>query len=182
MTLLNIVYTPKCNFNLISLNQLCKSKRSYHNHLNSIILNQEKSIIGLAVRHKNLFILEINLKDKVILVQEKNCPTYLFSSNSQIRLQHYCFSYATNIRVVQAFKLIDKIDIGKVLKLVNKSYSSNSEPDNNSDIDIDILTASISKTTEHNFKVVKKLCKAYIKNKYTRIVEIKKNSSNNKKI
>lgn len=68
MTLLNVVYTPKYNFKLISLGQLCESRISYLNHPNFIILQQKRSIIGLAVRHKNLLVLETNLGDKTILV------------------------------------------------------------------------------------------------------------------
>lgn len=38
MTLLNVVYAPKCDSNLISQGQLHKSDISYYNHLNSIVL------------------------------------------------------------------------------------------------------------------------------------------------
>ena len=42
MTLFNVVYTLKCNSNLILLGQLQESDIWYHDHPNSIILKQKK--------------------------------------------------------------------------------------------------------------------------------------------
>lgn len=68
MILLNVTYTSKYDSNLILLGQLCKSGMSYHNHPDFMIFMQEESIIGIAGRYKNLFILETGLKGKAMLV------------------------------------------------------------------------------------------------------------------
>lgn len=81
VTQLNIANTPKCDSNLISLRQLRKSGILYHDHLDFMILKQRRSTIALAVRYKNLFIFETTLKNKTILVWEKERPIYLLSSN-----------------------------------------------------------------------------------------------------
>lgn len=79
MTLLNFVYALKYGSNLISLEQLHKLWIFYHNHPNFIILKKECSTLGVANRHKNLFILETS--SRVILVKRKGWPTYFLSFN-----------------------------------------------------------------------------------------------------
>ena len=110
MTLLNVAYTPKCDSNLISLAQLHKSGISYHDHLDSMILKQGGSQIGLAVRHKNLFILETE-SEKAMLVRGRGRPTYLLSPDPQTRLWHRRLGHASNARVAQASKLVDGINL-----------------------------------------------------------------------
>lgn len=68
---------------------------------------------------------------------------------------------------------MDGIDLREESGFIDKSYFSDSEPDNNSDIDAD-MSASINKATEHYFKGIEELCKACIKSKYTRIIKLKK--------
>lgn len=41
---------------------------SYYNHPDFMILKQRGSTIGLAVRYKNLFVLETSLENKTMLV------------------------------------------------------------------------------------------------------------------
>lgn len=86
MTLLNVEYAPKCDFNLISLGQLRESGISYHNHLNSMALKQGGSILKVANKHKNLFVLETGLKTKAMVMKKRDKLTYLLSQNPQIRL------------------------------------------------------------------------------------------------
>lgn len=100
MTLFNIVYTPKCDSNLILLSQLHKSEISSSNYLDTMIFKQKRSKIWLVVRYKNFFVLEIEFGNKAILVQKENCPKYLFSSNPQIRLWHHCFNHIKNAKIV----------------------------------------------------------------------------------
>lgn len=75
MTLLNIAYTPKYDLNPISLGQLQELDILYFNHPNSTILRQKKSILGVANKKKNLFVLETSLIEKAMLVQGKSQPT-----------------------------------------------------------------------------------------------------------
>lgn len=98
---------------------------------------------------------------------------YLLSSNTQIRLWHRRLSHASNAKVVQASKLVNGINLREESGFINKSYSSDSKPDNNSDVDAGVL-ASINKVTEHNSKGMEEFCKAFMKNKHTRIVKSKK--------
>lgn len=68
MTLLNVIYTSKCNSNLILLGQLQELGILYHNYPNSIILKQKGSTLRMAGRYKNLFIFGTSLKEKAMLV------------------------------------------------------------------------------------------------------------------
>lgn len=68
---------------------------------------------------------------------------------------------------------MNRINFKEISRPVHKSYFLNSEPNNNSNVDANI-PASISKVIKHNFKDVKKLYKACIKNKCIRIVKLKK--------
>lgn len=84
MTLLNVAYTPKCNLNLISLSQLRELGISYHNHSDSMMLKQGKTTLKMANKEKNLFILKIGLKERVILMQKRDQPIYHLSTNLKI--------------------------------------------------------------------------------------------------
>lgn len=170
ITLLNIAYTPKYNSSLISFEQLYESVILYHDHPDSRILKQEQSTIRLAVRPKTFFILKTVFEDKTMLVQRRGRLTYLLSSNLQIRLWYYCFSHPSNVRVVQAFKLVDEIDLGEISGLANELYSSNFESNNDLDTDVNNMLALINKIT----KVVEELYKTCIESKHTRIIKSKK--------
>ena len=180
MTLLNIAYIPKYDSNLISLGQLRESRILYHDHPDSIILKQGGSHIGLAMRNKNLFILETK-SEKAMLVRGRDRPTYLLSPDLQTRLWHRRLGHASNARVAQASKLVDGINLGEASRQIDESYSSDSELNNNSDKDIDTCTP-IHKTTEQISEEVEELCKAYIENKYTRIVKSKKMTPTTKRL
>lgn len=78
MTLLNVAYTPKSNSNLILLDQLPESGILYYDHFDSIILKQGESILEVASRYKNLFILKTGLRGKIMLVQGRS-PTYVLT-------------------------------------------------------------------------------------------------------
>lgn len=88
MTLLNIINAPKCDFNLILLGQFRKSGILYHNYPDSIILRQRKSTLGVANKHKSIFVIKTDSKAKAMLVKEKDRSIYLLSKNLQIRLWH----------------------------------------------------------------------------------------------
>lgn len=94
ITLLNIIYTPKCNSNLISLGQLRKSGILYHNHPNFMILKQKRSTLRVANKYKNLFILETGLKAKAMLVKERDRPTYLLRAKSRQQYSFHSRNYA----------------------------------------------------------------------------------------
>lgn len=176
-TQFNIAYTLKCDSKLISLSQLYKSEISYHNLPNCMIFKQKRNTIEITRRYKNLFMLKAGLKDKAMLVQGRGRPIYLLSSNLQIRLWHYYLDYASNIRVIQAFKLVDRINLEKAIGPNNELYSSDSKPNNKNnkfDKDTNSKSTTINKTIEYNLNGVKKLCKAYIESEYTRIVKSKK--------
>ena len=51
-----------------------------------MILKQEGNTIALVVRQKNLFVLEtrLGLEHKIMLMQERDRPMYLLSSNPQV--------------------------------------------------------------------------------------------------
>ena len=131
MTLLNVAYAPKCDSNLISLGQLRKSGISYHDHPDSMALKQGGSTLGVANRHKNLFVLETGSKAKAMLVKGRGRPTYLLSKNPQIRLWHRRLGHASNARIVEASKLTDGIDITieEGQQIQEEPFSSDSEVD-----------------------------------------------------
>ena len=70
------------------------------------------------------------------------------------------------MRVIQASKLVDGIELGET-RPVDKSHSSNSEF-SNSDAE------AINEVIKYNLIDVEKLYEVCIKNKYTRIVKSKK--------
>ena len=107
---------------------------------------QGGSQIGLIVRYKNLFIFETKSK-KAMLEQERGHPIYLLSPNSQTRLWDRQLGHASNVRVAQASELVDGINLGEISGPINQSYFSNSEPDSNSDKDVNI-SALIHKVTK----------------------------------
>lgn len=70
------------------------------------------------------------------------------------------------MRVIQALKLVDKINL-KEIGSVDKSYFSYSK---SSDSD----AKTINKAIEYNLGDIEELYEVYIKNKYTRIIKSKK--------
>ena len=179
MTLLNVAYAPKCDSNLISLGQLRDSGISYHDHPNSMVLKQGGSILGIANRHKNLFVLETGSKAKAMLVRGRGRLTYLLNSNLQIRLWHCRLGHASNARVIQASKFIDGIDLEGAAISEDESYlnSSDFETDDKdieqSNTDADNEPTPINKTT-NNTNGIEQLCEACIESKHTRIVKSEK--------
>ena len=98
MILLNVVYILKFDSNLISLGHLHESGISYHDYPYSMILKQGNSRIRLAVRHKNLLILETE-SEKAMLVRGRGRPTYELSPDPQTRLWHHRLGHASNARI-----------------------------------------------------------------------------------
>lgn len=112
-----------------------------------------------------------------MLVQGRGRPTYLLSSNLQIRLWHRRLGHASNAKVIQASKPVDGINLGEATGPDNEPHSSDSEPDdknNKSDADADIEPIAINKATEYNLNGVEELCETCIESKHTRIVKSKK--------
>lgn len=178
MTLLNVAYTSKCDSNLILLGQLRESRISYHDHPDSMVLKQGGGTLGMAGRHKNLFVLETGLRAKAMLVRGRGRPTYLLSSNPQVRLWHRRLGHASNARVIQASKLVDGINLGGTTSSEDEPQSSDSEPDDgdngHSDAEADNEPTTINKAAENNPEGVEQLCEACIESKYTRIIKSKK--------
>lgn len=115
-----------------------------------------------------------------MLVQKKSRPIYLLSSNLQIRLWHCYLSHVSNTRVIQASKLVNKIEFGEAIGPDNKLSSSDSEPDdknNKYDKDVDSKPPTTNKAIEYNFNGIEKVCKACIESKHIRIVKSKKITS-----
>lgn len=107
-------------------------------------------------------------------MQRRGQPTYLLNLNLQIWLQYQYFDHASNAKVIQAFKLVDRINLGEILGLVDKLHSFNSKSDNNSNTETTYKPAFINKAIEYNLGDVKEFCKICIKSKYTRIINSKK--------
>ena len=172
LTLSNFAFTPECDSNLISLGQLWETGISYHNYPEEMILKQGGEIIRSATRKRNLFILDISPPLKTILVRDRGRPTYLLSSNPQIRLWHCRLGHTSNARVVQVSKLVNGINLGEITtEPIHEPQSSNSEPESDSDVD---KLFPINKVMELNIDGVEKLCKACIESKYTRIENSKR--------
>lgn len=146
MTLLNVTYTLKCDSNLISLDQLRESSISYYDHPNLMIFKERRTVLGVVSRKKNVFVLETNSIHKAMLVQGRSWLTYCLSTNPKIRLEHCHLGYASNARIVQVSKLVDKIDLRKAISFNESHYfdlkSENEDSDNES--------AIINKVTENN--------------------------------
>ena len=104
--------------------------------------------------------LETSFREKIILVQKRGQPTYCLNSNSQIWLWYYRFSHVSNVWVVKASKLVDRINLREIASPNDGPYSSNSKPDNKSyNVNIDNKPTIINKTTENNLKYIKQLCR-----------------------
>ena len=82
MNLLNIIYALIFDFNLIFLGQLRKSGILYYNHPDFIIFKKKGSTLRVANRYKIFFVFDTS--SRVVLVEEKNRPTYFFSPNPPI--------------------------------------------------------------------------------------------------
>ena len=107
-----------------------------------------------------------------MLVQGRGRPTYLLSSNPQIRLWHRRLGHASNAKIVQVSKLVDGIDLEEITtEPIDEPQSSNSEPESDSDVD---KPSPINKGMELNIDGVEKPCEACIESKHTRIVNSKR--------
>lgn len=111
LTFSNIAYALECDSNLISLGPLQKTGISYHNELKYMILKQGGKTIGLVTRKKNMFIPNTQIPGKTMLVKGRGRPTYLLSTNPQIKFWHRRLRYASNAKVVGTSKLTNGIDI-----------------------------------------------------------------------
>lgn len=120
MILLNIIYAPKKNSNLISFGQLHKSEILYHDQPNFIIVKKERNTLVVANRYKNFFVLETS--PKVMLMQGKVWSTYFLSLKAQIRLWHHRLGHASNTRIIQVLKLADRIELEKKISSDNKAH------------------------------------------------------------
>ena len=77
LTLTNVIYTPECDSNFISLGQLRKIGISYHDYAECMVLKQEGKTIRLATRRKNLFIFNTQIApSKTMLVKSRERPIY----------------------------------------------------------------------------------------------------------
>lgn len=76
--------------------------------------------------------------------------------------------------VIQASKLIDRIDPRKRPEVADKSYFSNSETNDNSDKDSNNQPGLINKIINYTIKGIEELREACIESKYARIVKSKR--------
>lgn len=129
-----------------------------------------------------MFILNTQIPGKIILVNSKEKPTYLFSKNLQIRHWHRNLEYALNTKIIAACRLIDKIDIINNHQLAEQqlfSYSKEKEKDKNSEFFSITMLLKITNMTNdnlNNFEEInfKNLCNPCIENKYIKIPKYKK--------
>ena len=106
-----------------------------------------------------------------MIIQERGWPTYLQGKITTIRLWHQRLGYASNARIIQASKLVDRIDLDKE-KPTNtyKKQDSNSEPENDKNIDSDVdKLVPIYKGIDVNDEM--ELYDTCIESKHTRIVK-----------
>ena len=186
LTLSNIIFAPECDSNLISLGQLQETGISYHDYSEQMLLRQAEKTIGLTTRKRNLFIRDIQIHSrKMILVKDRGRPIYLLSKNPQIRLWHRKLGHASNTRVVETSKLNNKIDIIIENDFLTKNLSSNSGMDdkdkcknmgqnlivNNKHEKLPLLKAIINKTDSSE---IEKLCNTCIESKHIKIIRYKK--------
>lgn len=182
----NIVYIPEYYSNLISLGQLQETSILYYNYLKCIILKQKRNTIRSTTRKKKFFVFNIQfLLGKVMLAKKRGKFTYLLSKNLQIKLQHQPLENASNTRVIETFKLVDRIDITIDNSQQKKHFLSNFK-DNNKNKNLEsscnnpptlmtILLNKITSTSSINYNNnIKQLYNFYIKNKHTKIVKHKK--------
>ena len=194
LTFCNVAYAPECDSNLISLGQLRETGISHHDHPKCIVLKQRGSIIGSATRRKNLFVLDTQLPPgKAMLVKRKGRLTYLLSKNPQIRLWHQRLGHASNARVIETFKLVDRIDIIIDNGQQEERFSSDSE-DNNKDENLEpclnnppALTTTLLNKTINTSSIdldddVEQLCDHCIESKHTKIVRHKKMTLTTRKL
>ena len=94
-----------------------------------MLLKQGGKTIKLAIKKKNLFILNIQILGKTMLVKERRKPTKFFSKNPQIKFWHRRLGHISNAKIVGASKLTDSINISEE-DHIEEEFSSNFEKDN----------------------------------------------------
>lgn len=119
----NIALAPKCNLSLILNGQLWESSIIYHNNPNTMILMQGDKTIAHTKKSYNLFIFELAMLgqamsaiSKTMAIKGQGQLTHLVSRNKCIYLWHWWLVYVSNTQVVNAFKLVDGIDLGLAKK------------------------------------------------------------------
>lgn len=115
--LLDTALVPECNSNLISLGQLRETGIRFHDNPSHMMLIRHGVVIAQAKRHRNFFILDRAIPEIVMKVRNlamatgRGRPTHLVSKNKKVRIWHRRLGHASNARVINAFKLVDGIDI-----------------------------------------------------------------------
>lgn len=186
LILSNLAYALRCNSNLISLGQLCKTGISYHDYHKYMILKQRRSIIRLAINRKNLFALNTcTLLGRAMLYKRRGRPTYLLNKNPQIRLWQQRLGHISNTRVLKTSKLIDKINImveedrekeqpfSSDFEIKNENKSSESSSISNTHP----TTTPLNRVTNisiNSIHSVEQLCDSFIESKYIKIVKYEK--------
>lgn len=121
-------------------------------------------------------------------MKKRSRSTYLLSKNPRIRFWYQQLGHLSNARVVEAFKLTDRIDITieKSQQIQEEPFSSNFKVDNedkNSKSSLasntslapatTLLNKVISTSINPNYSI-ELLCDPYIKSKNIKIVKYKK--------
>lgn len=97
---------------------------------------------------------------------------YLFSFNPEIWYQKRRFGNVNNAKIIQVFKLVNRINFQEITGPINKSYSFNSKFDkSNSHTN---KSFPINKTIKHDINSLEELYETCIKSKYIRIIKSKK--------
>lgn len=141
-----------------------------------MILKKAENIIGLIQRKKNLFVLDLeNNADRIMIAQKRAQPAYLLSKDPKVRLWHYHFAYASNVQIIQAFKLVDGIKLldATISNSNDNQFSSDLEADDGkrSNPDIDMHITPTPTLPNKIIKSIEDLCDMCIKSKYTRIIK-----------
>lgn len=118
-----------------------------------MILKQKEKTIKLATRKKNLFVFNIQIPGKIMLVKRRRKLIYLFNKNPQIRLWYRKLGYASNARILKASKLTNGIDILEKVLIKEKFFFDFKENEKGENL-VPIMAISTSRDNSNDFKKI----------------------------
>ena len=156
-----------------------------------MILMKKRRVIAYIKRSWNLFILKFAALGKAMTIKRRGWPLHLVNQNKCIRIWHYRLAHARNTRIINAAKLMDRINLNNY---TNKKYdpliqvltnSDNSdvkvrEPDFDTSWHLSPVIASVSlhsstipfiDTCQIESSNVEKLYAPYVRSKSTQVIK-----------
>ena len=129
----------------------------------------------------------------MMLVNSRGRPTYLLSKNPQIKLGHRRLGYVSNTRIIEVFKLNDKIEIMIEDDHLTEDLPFDLEMDEKdkyedlgqtliADHKHERLSPLMAIINDPNSSEIEKLCDLCIESKYTKIVRYKKLTPTTRKL